>query len=607
VHFLRFLVILFLFNLSICRLVDAANVTTDKRNVDAEGSTYSRGFIRLDGEIVSGDSQKLKSAAELMGSDFAFELNSGGGDFAEGLKIALLFRELGKQTIIRHGDSCLSACAIAFLGGAEQIDEGTVPWRTVEIGAKLSFHAPYAELGKQNVDVGDLVRAITKVTIELTVKFEEFGVPNSVIPKLMLDDANHSLFDATEIEVLNLLGVRVDGLKLRNLQITKSMVANICQIGWVLDDRQLASSPKGYAANSYAFGSSEISLVRDKKGQLVASIKAVNDYEGSAQICLVDKSGGASICRIGEDNKITEDCKFLADGIEGFLLMVPPKTKLKAFETVLDKYRSVEQNLFDGTDVTGADVTGNASEEVNQSSPNRGNLVVCNRKSAKSNVRSGPNSKNYPVLFELVNNTPVTVVGSENNPETGHPWTKIDVNGTAGFIDSDSISSSCNVEAASASNVQNAVVCNPKSQFTNVRSGPNSKQFPVLFKLENKNSIAVVGTAANPETGHVWKRIVVDNQEGFIDSDYVAISCNLSLSETVNPVTVVICNQEASITNLRSGPNSQMFPVIEAMENGKTVEVLDQVSNPVTGHPWLKVKVGGNTGFVDLEKIAGSC
>ncbi len=112
--------------------------------------------IRLQGPFRQGDSEamrrvlaSLKAAAEAPadGPLATVELSSLGGDLIEGLKVGYLFRDYNVATVVRKRDICLSACALAFLGGTaangSAAQSERLPSHRLEIGAKLGFHAFY--------------------------------------------------------------------------------------------------------------------------------------------------------------------------------------------------------------------------------------------------------------------------------------------------------------------------------------------------------------------------------------------------------------------------------------------------------------------------------
>jgi hypothetical protein len=122
--------------------------------------------VRLTGMIEQGDathlretlSRYLKSAPRAPGQPLAtVELSSVGGDLAEGLKLGYLFREFDVATMVRAGDSCLSSCALAFLGGtASHLPTELVVARTIEVGGTLGFHNfflnPYSDIANSAAD-----------------------------------------------------------------------------------------------------------------------------------------------------------------------------------------------------------------------------------------------------------------------------------------------------------------------------------------------------------------------------------------------------------------------------------------------------------------------
>lgn len=104
--------------------------------------------IRLTGLIQEGDADKLRRLLEQLRSKnkdaeplATAQLSSKGGDFHEGLKIGYLFREFDVATVVRAEDLCLSACALAFLGGTREANPPYAePGRSIHLGGKVGFH-----------------------------------------------------------------------------------------------------------------------------------------------------------------------------------------------------------------------------------------------------------------------------------------------------------------------------------------------------------------------------------------------------------------------------------------------------------------------------------
>ena len=113
--------------------------------------------IQLTGVIRSGDVERLEALLNKIEFDgeLAYSsvcLNSPGGNYVEGVKIAKLLVGWGTATVIRDGAKCLSACAIAFMGGSHADEGGSIIRRFLHVKGQLGFHAPYLNVkaGKYN-------------------------------------------------------------------------------------------------------------------------------------------------------------------------------------------------------------------------------------------------------------------------------------------------------------------------------------------------------------------------------------------------------------------------------------------------------------------------
>jgi hypothetical protein len=135
--------------------------------------------IQLQGDIVRGDLDKLKSQLpDGMGPGKAGPtmcLNSKGGDFMEGLKLAKFVSD-GIATKIKAGSSCESACGWIFMAGSHY-DTGGSQWsRGMDSRATLSFHAPFidpaslASIGSQagSITAKAIIEAYSRAVSELS-------------------------------------------------------------------------------------------------------------------------------------------------------------------------------------------------------------------------------------------------------------------------------------------------------------------------------------------------------------------------------------------------------------------------------------------------------
>lgn len=101
--------------------------------------------IYADGMIQDGDAAKLSrlihdNNLSSWFDDYVVRLNSPGGSLFEGMRIGTLIRDSSLQTFISSGDTCASACALAFLGGTKRYATGTGIGRRMAFGASLGFH-----------------------------------------------------------------------------------------------------------------------------------------------------------------------------------------------------------------------------------------------------------------------------------------------------------------------------------------------------------------------------------------------------------------------------------------------------------------------------------
>lgn len=116
--------------------------------------------VRLEGEIVEGDFQRLQAigTSAFKGSDDESSakdticLDSPGGSVVEGVKIAEFFYSKGIGTVINEGDECYSICAIMFMMGIAQGAEVNFVNRKLHINGRLGFHRPYL-----NIDSDEMI------------------------------------------------------------------------------------------------------------------------------------------------------------------------------------------------------------------------------------------------------------------------------------------------------------------------------------------------------------------------------------------------------------------------------------------------------------------
>lgn len=234
-----------------------------------EGRIGPEARFKLEGEIVEGDSHRVAKAlndANISNQQdpwrqIVVTLNSPGGEYHEGLDLALAFRRLGLATIVRSGDACYSACAIAFLGGVDLPKDPTpvgesdplpdqMPSRTIEKGAKLGFHAPYVSVSDGSYDaalVQDAYRAAVLGIARLVAVADRLYIVPAELPRL-LAPGRDEMYMADDVEAVRVLGIDFNDFSYQirdGYPFTHTMVLNGCVNRYYHLRRR--SSSDGYA------------------------------------------------------------------------------------------------------------------------------------------------------------------------------------------------------------------------------------------------------------------------------------------------------------------------------------------------------------------------
>ncbi|WP_234050945.1 MULTISPECIES: hypothetical protein [unclassified Xanthobacter] len=106
-----------------------------------ENDSASLLAVLATGTVEKGDADRFRAylAQRPARKRTAIYLNSPGGNLHEGMALGRAFHELGVRTVIEgNGAGCLSACALAFLGGR---DGSGAPWRAKSSSSELGFHS----------------------------------------------------------------------------------------------------------------------------------------------------------------------------------------------------------------------------------------------------------------------------------------------------------------------------------------------------------------------------------------------------------------------------------------------------------------------------------
>ncbi|MAU96333.1 MAG: hypothetical protein CMP81_10665 [Fulvimarina sp.] len=141
-------------------LLPAPAVAMDFR---VEGET-----IHATGEIRKGDADRFTTivAPRITGPLFTVTFDSPGGNLLEGMRLGEAIHTAYAGTLVERGKACLSACAIAFLGGKAFGSYAHQVRREIELGARLGYHGFFSgrrdqvELVNEVLDQSRLVNAL---------------------------------------------------------------------------------------------------------------------------------------------------------------------------------------------------------------------------------------------------------------------------------------------------------------------------------------------------------------------------------------------------------------------------------------------------------------
>ncbi|MCE7028410.1 hypothetical protein [Jiella avicenniae] len=124
--------------------------------------------IRATGAIEKGDADRFAAtvAPSIDGPLFTVSFDSPGGSLLEGMRLGEAIHAADAGTMVERGKNCLSACAIAFLGGKTFGSYAHQVRREIEPGARLGYHGFFSgrrdqvELVNEVLDQSRLVNAL---------------------------------------------------------------------------------------------------------------------------------------------------------------------------------------------------------------------------------------------------------------------------------------------------------------------------------------------------------------------------------------------------------------------------------------------------------------
>jgi len=206
----------------------AASPALERMAPNAMGCTYL-----LQGKIDSGRAEQIERfIGKFRYVEPVLCMNSPGGSLLEGIKLAKFFRAQAVPTRVMAGHSCMSACAVAFMGGSfdRGVDHSTVKVdRAIHAQGRLGFHAPSLAVadgsyGKESVNKAYRI-AVRGIAVLLNAA-DEIGIPLAAV-ETMLNTAPETFFDISTVGRSLQWDVAVFGLSLPE-EITASMWLTAC-------------------------------------------------------------------------------------------------------------------------------------------------------------------------------------------------------------------------------------------------------------------------------------------------------------------------------------------------------------------------------------------
>ncbi|MDF1600876.1 hypothetical protein PZ895_13995 [Mesorhizobium sp. YIM 152430] len=220
--------------------------------------------FRLEGEITTGDVERLAKAVDRDGGGarVLLELEGPGGDYLTGLSLALELRQRGIKTVVRTGDACFSACAIAFMGGSAELRDPLLsaeddiprqaPDRQLERGALVGFHAPYLDVSSSTYTAANVQDAYRDAVDGISLLIRLAGhlyIDPLELPRLLEPDRD-SAFMTDTVDAVRALWIEYpdpDHLRVGMIgTFTRTMVTSACVNRWY--HRQRRSALSGYGS-----------------------------------------------------------------------------------------------------------------------------------------------------------------------------------------------------------------------------------------------------------------------------------------------------------------------------------------------------------------------
>ncbi|MGI9571331.1 MAG: hypothetical protein ACR2PH_16690 [Desulfobulbia bacterium] len=137
------------------------------------------------GQVEPGDTDKLLNYFRGLPAKNSTEiyLSSPGGNLYESMALGRFFKNKRIKTVVEEGETCASACALAFLGGR---DENGKKWMSTSTTSILGFHAfsngdeiKYEDPDYTLFTVSNVLEYGKEVEVPIDFFIKKFGTPSN--------------------------------------------------------------------------------------------------------------------------------------------------------------------------------------------------------------------------------------------------------------------------------------------------------------------------------------------------------------------------------------------------------------------------------------------
>lgn len=206
--------------------------------VPGAGLSEDHPVFKLEGTIEDGDLERVIRMIDALGGSYpGVLLNSPGGSYSEGVALAELFLERGVRTEVASGDTCLSACAIAFLGGTSftYSGKGSLIYRTIQPGGVVGFHAPFIDLPAGGSFSSEQLESAFRTAVESVTALTEVAGPANVdqmfVAEILRPSSNELRYLRT-VDDFGRLFIKVPDVMKTKTPSTTNTLENICHNAW---------------------------------------------------------------------------------------------------------------------------------------------------------------------------------------------------------------------------------------------------------------------------------------------------------------------------------------------------------------------------------------